>query len=300
MPVIDPKSLPERELYQLLVGLVAPRPIAFVSTTDVAGVPNLAPYSFFNVFSSNPPIVVFSSNRTPTGAARKDTLANVEATGEVVINMVNHGIAGQMTITSIAYPPEVNEFEKAGLTPLPADLVRPFRVKESPAQLECKVQKIIPLGDGPGAGNLVICEVVRIHLNKHILDESGRISPEKTDLMGRLGRTFYVRASGDAVYSMFQPTDRIGIGFDRLPPSALHSKILTGNELAKIAGMQELPSAEEIEAGEKLLKVSDFRKNEDPVDKLHNMAKSALEMDNTQLAAICILVGEKIKNQSSG
>lgn len=244
MLTIDPKSTPTPELHQYLLGSVSPRPIAFVSTISPEGIPNLAPYSFFNVFSSNPPTAIFSSNRTVAGNTTKDTLANAEATGEVVINVVSHEIVRQMALASISYPPEVDEFKKAGLTPIASDLVKPFRVKESPSQMECKVKEIIPLGDQGGAGNLVICDILRIHISEDVLDEKGRIDPHKMDLMGRMGRAFYCRASGSAVSRIYQPVNKLGIGFDGLPEGIRNSHILTGNQLAELAAMTEMPASD--------------------------------------------------------
>lgn len=244
MLTIDPSKTPTPLLHQYLLGSVSPRPIAFVSSISPEGVPNLAPYSFFNVFSSNPPTAIFSSNRTVAGNNTKDTLANAQATGEVVINVVSHSIVRQAALASVNYPPEVSEFEKAGLTPIASDLVKPFRVKESPSQMECKVKQIIPLGDQGGAGNLVICEIVRIHISEDVLDEKGRIDPHKIDLMGRMGRAFYCRASGDAISKIFQPVTQIGMGFDQLPEGIRNSKVLTGNQLAELAAMTEIPAAD--------------------------------------------------------
>ncbi|MCB0595813.1 MAG: flavin reductase family protein, partial [Phaeodactylibacter sp.] len=177
MRIIDPNTTSTEELHQYLVGTVAPRPIAFASTVDEEGRPNLAPYSFFNCFSSNPPILVFSSNRRVSNNTTKDTLHNVEKTGEVVINAVNFSIVRQMAVASMDYPQGVSEFEKAGLTPIPSDLVRPFRVKESPAQMECRVREILPMGEGGGAGHLIVCELLRLHISEEALDEDGRINP---------------------------------------------------------------------------------------------------------------------------
>ncbi len=294
MPVYDPKALPERELYQLLIGTVAPRPIAFVSTLDANGVPNLAPYSYFNVFSSNPPVVVFSSNRKTPEPGKKDTLKNVEETGEAVINMVNHAIVRQMAVSSIAYPPEVNEFEKAGLTPLASEVVAPFRVKESPAQLECRVKQIIPLGTGSGAGHLIICEVLRLHIAEEVFDDKGRIDPQRMDLMGRLGRTFYVRASGEAVHSIYQATDRPGIGFDQLPPSALQSKILSGNDLGQVAGMDHIPTREDLEQLKSDVEVSKRLAAANPVQELHLLAKEMLAMENLTVGAQLLWLADSL------
>lgn len=242
---IDPTKIPTKDLHQYILGAVAPRPIAFASTLSTDGVPNLAPYSFFNAFSSNPPILIFSSNRRVANNTTKDTLKNVEDTGEVVINVVSHAISRQMALTSIEYPPEVDEFKKAGFTPLPSTLIKPFRVAESPVQMECVVEQILPLGEGGGAGNLIFCKIVMMHISEEILTESGRIDPHKIDLMGRMGRFYYARASGAAVEEIIQEVTRIGIGFDGLPESIRHSKILTGNNLGHLASLPALPSREE-------------------------------------------------------
>lgn len=245
MLTIDPTQIATKDLHQYILAAVAPRPIAFASTISADGVPNLAPYSFFNAFSSNPPILIFSSNRRVANNTTKDTLKNVEETGEVVINVVSHRISRQMALTSIEYPPEIDEFEKAGFTPLPSDLVRPYRVAESPVQMECVVDQIQPLGEGGGAGNLIFCRIVRMHISEEILSDTGRIDPHKIDLMGRMGRFYYARASGAAVEEIVQEVTRIGIGFDGLPEGIRHSHILTGNELAQLATLPALPSPEE-------------------------------------------------------
>ncbi len=239
---IIPGEIATRDLHQFLLASVAPRPIAFASTVDKDGNPNLAPYSFFNAFSSNPPILVFSSNRRVLDNTTKDTLANIESTKEVVINVVNHAIVRQMSIAAIEFPSEISEFTKAGLTPIASDLVRPHRVKESPVQMECKVKEIITLGDQGGAGHLIICHVVKMHIAKDVIDDRNRIDPHKIDLMGRMGRSYYVRASGEAVSTLFQPVTKMSIGFDALPQHALQSETLTGNELAQMASLHDLPA----------------------------------------------------------
>ena len=244
---IDPNSTPTKDLHQFLLGIVAPRPIAFVSTIDDEGRPNVAPYSFFNAFSSNPPIVVFSSNRRVKDNTTKDTLANIKANGEVVINAVNHQMVRQMALASVQYPPGVSEFEKSGLTPLESELVKPFRVMESPAHMECRVKEIITLGEHGGAGHLIICDVLRIHVSEAVIGEKNRIDPHKMDLMGRMGRAYYVRASGEAVQTIFQAVEKIPIGYDGLPPSAQNSQFLTGNELGILAGQYEIPHRKELD-----------------------------------------------------
>ncbi|HQU60199.1 MAG: flavin reductase family protein [Phaeodactylibacter sp.] len=292
MRIIDPKTIATPELHQFLLGIVAPRPIAFASTIDEDGQPNLAPYSFFNCFSSNPPIVVFSSNRRVANNTTKDTLHNIQATGEVVINAVSYNIVRQMAVASIEYPKGTSEFVKAGLTPVPADLVRPFRVKESPAQLECKLKQVIPLGEMGGAGHLIICEVVRIHIDEAMLDEKGRINPHKMDLMGRMGRAYYVRASGEAVHTIFQDTKHPGIGFDHLPSSIQHSTILTGNNLGMLAGLPEKPAEADIQAVKTEQSVQEALASAQPLEELHRLAQKELAKENRELAARIAWLGE--------
>ncbi len=242
---IDPAEIATRDLHQFILGAVSPRPIAFASTVSTEGIPNLAPYSFFNAFSSNPPILIFSSNRRVSNNTTKDTLKNVEDTGEVVINVVSHNIVRQMALTSIEFPAEVNEFEKAGFTPLASEKVRPFRVAESPVHMECRVEKILPLGEKGGAGNLIICNIVLMHIAEAVLNDKGRIDPHKIDLMGRMGRFWYVRASGAALEEIVQEVTAIGIGFDGLPAGIRHSSVLTGNNLGQLAALKALPAREE-------------------------------------------------------
>lgn len=247
MLTIDPQNIATADLHQHMVAAIAPRPIAFVSTISGDGIANLAPYSFFNAFSSNPPIVVFSSNRKVRGNTTKDTLRNVEETGECVINIVNYNIVYQMSLTSVEYPSNISEFEKAGLTPIASDIVKAFRVKESPVQMECKVREIIKLGDQGGAGNLIICNVVRMHISEDILNEKGKIDPFKADLVARLGRHYYCRANGDAIFELPQPVDKIGMGVNMLPASIRLSNVLTGNNLAQLASEISMPTEEECE-----------------------------------------------------
>lgn len=276
--VIDPGTLPRHDFHQFIVGAIAPRPIAFVSTIDKDGNPNLAPYSFFNAFSSNPPIFVFSSNRRATNNTTKDTLANVREVPEVVINAVNYNIVRQMAVASAQFPKGVNEFVKSGLTPLSSDLVRPFRVKESPINLECEVIDIITLGDQGGAGHLVICQMLRMHVLEDVLDERGRIVPDKLDLMGRLGRSYYVRASGSAIHTIVQSIETMCIGFDQLPPSIRYSHVFTGNNLGQLAGLHEVPAREEVLAlKENDDHVKEILASENPLEALHRYAKEVME-----------------------
>lgn len=242
---LDPKELPQPKLHQYLLGAIGPRPIAFASTIDDQGRPNLAPYSFFNVFSSNPPILIFSPARRGRDNTTKHTLENALAHRECVINIVNYDMVEQMSLASTEYPLGVSEFEKTGLTPIASDVVKPFRVKEAPVQFECKINDVVALGTQGGAGNLVICEVVRIHVAESILDEEGRISPIKIDQVARMGGHWYTRAN-KGLFQLPQPMTQIGIGFDALPTDIKTSRILTGNELAQLAGVESIPNETEV------------------------------------------------------
>lgn len=286
MLTIDPTQIPTKDLHQYILGAVSPRPIAFASTVSADGIPNLAPYSFFNAFSSNPPILIFSSNRRVANNTTKDTLKNVEDTGEVVINVVPYAIVRQMALCSIEYDADVNEFEKAGFTPLPSERVRPFRVAESPVQMECVVEKILPLGEGGGAGNLIICRIVLMHIAEHILTDSGRIDPHKIDLMGRMGRFYYARASGDAVVEIIQKVTDLGVGFDALPEHVRHSTVLTGNELAQIAALTVLPDQAAIVADPRVQAALAANASRDA---LHQMAQAAIQENDVELAAKLVL-----------
>ena len=246
MKTFDPAQLSIPERHQLILGTVAPRPIAFASTIDNEGRTNLAPYSFFNAFSSNPPTLVFSSNRRAKGNTTKDTLHNVEANGEVVINIMSYEYVRQLALASIEYPADVSEFDKAGFTPVPSELVKPFRVKEAIAQFECKVRDIIALGEEGGAGNLIICNVVLMHFAEYIFDEEGKINPQKTDQVARMGRAFYNRAHGENIFSLYQPVNVIGIGFDNMLEDIRHSQFLTHNDLGALAAVEKLPDEAEI------------------------------------------------------
>ncbi|WP_044401886.1 flavin reductase family protein [Lacinutrix sp. Hel_I_90] len=251
MTSFEPKELETAALHGYLLSAVAPRPIAFASTIDENGNPNLSPFSFFNVFSANPPIMIFSPARRVRDNTTKHTLENAESTKEVVINVVNFNIVQQMSLSSTEYAEGVNEFEKAGLTMLKSDLVKPFRVAESPIQFECKVNEIIKLGTQGGAGNLIVCEVVKLHINTDVLAENGSIDQEKLDLVARAGGSYYSRAK-NGFFEIPKPLSTLGIGVDALPNSVRTSKILTGNDLGLLGNVEKLPSKAVITAfGEK-------------------------------------------------
>lgn len=294
MLTIEPGTIPTADFHQYLLGAVAPRPIAFVSTIDKEGNANLAPYSFFNCFSSNPPILVFSSNRKVADNTTKDTLHNVQETGEVVVNVVTYDIVRQAAVAGIEFPKEVSEFVKTGLTPLPSDLVKPFRVKESPIHMECKVNQIIPMGDKAGSGHLIICEILKMHVDETILDENRRIDPHKIDLMGRMGRAYYVRASGEAIYTILQPQNIIGIGYDNLPAGVKNSKVLTGNDLGQFAGMSHLPDLQNIQALLNEPQIQQLLQNKNPQEELHRLAQRELAKENLERAAQLAWFGESL------
>lgn len=237
----NPKSLATRDLHQIIISSVAPRPIAFVSTKDEQGRLNLAPYSFFNAFSSNPPVLVFSSNRKVTDNTTKDTLHNVRVTKKAVINAVNYNIVRQMSLASVEFETGVSEFEKVGLTPKESVVIDVPGVLESPVNMECEVKEVITLGEHGGAGHLIICEVVHISVDEHVFTD-GKLDPNKLDLMGRLGRNYYVRASGDALMEIYQSVTDKPIGFDRLPEHIIKSPVLTGNQIASLASLLEFPT----------------------------------------------------------
>lgn len=243
---ILPADLSTKDLHGILLGAVAPRPIAFASTVDSEGNPNLSPFSYFNVFSSQPPILVFSPSKRVRDNSTKDTAENVQQCPEVAISIVSYQILHQMVITSGEYPKEVNEFEKAGLTAAPSTKIAPPFVAESPAAFECKVNDIIPLGQEGGAGSLVICEVVYIHVKEAILDSHGKIDPFKLDAMGRMGGNWYCRAQGDALIEVNRPGRALGMGIDQLPAHVNDSLVLTGNDLGKLASLATLPNDEDI------------------------------------------------------
>lgn len=246
MTSFEPKDFSVVKLHGILLSAVAPRPIAFASTIDAEGNPNLSPFSFFNVFSANPPIMIFSPARRVRNNTTKHTLENAESVKEVVINVVNYDIVQQMSLSSTEYPEGVNEFEKAGLTMLKSDIVKPFRVAESPVQFECKVNDIIKLGKEGGAGNLIICEVVKLHIAKEVLNEDETINQEKLDLVARVGGSYYSRAK-KGFFEIPKPLSILGIGVDSFPDHIKNSMILTGNDLGMLGNVEALPTKEDVQ-----------------------------------------------------
>lgn len=257
MLTIDPKETPVPKLHQYLLGAIGPRPIAFASTVDANGVDNLAPFSFFNVFSANPPILIFSPARSGRTNTNKDTYHNVKVVPEVVINVVNYNMVHKMSLASSPFPPEESEFVKAGFTEVQSELIRPKRVAESPVQLECKVIEVKELGDQGGAGNLIICEVLKIHIDESILNDQQMIDQQKIDLVARMGGNWYCRADQNSMFEITKPITTIGIGYDNLPNDVLTSKVLTGNDLGQLAGIEEIPNETDVNEF-KLIELSDL------------------------------------------
>lgn len=245
---VTPEELTVPKLHQLLLGSVGPRPICFASTIDAQGNRNLAPFSFFNVFSANPPILVFSPARSGRTNETKHTHDNVKEVPQVVINVVTYDMVHQMSLASSPYAKGVDEFVKTGFTPVDSDLVKPARVKESPVQLECEVQQVVELGQNGGAGNLVICKVLKMHIDENVLNEHGQIDQTKIDLVARMGGDWYCRAQGDALFELVKPLTNCGIGVDALPEHIRLSHVLSGNDLGRLGNVEEIPDADFMQA----------------------------------------------------
>ena len=289
MKTFDPQDISTRELHGLLLGAIGPRPIAFASTIDASGSINLSPYSFFNIFGSNPPTLIFSPSKRVRDKGIKHTLENVQNVPEVVINIVNHSIVEQMSLSSTEYEKGVNEFIKAGLTQVPSTKIKPPRVGEAPAAFECVVKQIIETGQEGGAGNLVICEVVMAHFQEHIFDEHGKIDPFKIDLVGRMGGNWYCHAQGDALFEVAKPLKTKGIGIDQIPEKIRLSTILSGNNLGKLGNVEALPSAEEVKAFSQNPDIQEvtqkFATNQEMLEKhLHLLAQKYLAEQDTNSA----------------
>ncbi|WP_026896739.1 flavin reductase family protein [Daejeonella oryzae] len=282
-------DLSTAELQNYLQYAIAPRPICFASTIDKSGNVNLSPFSFFNMFSTNPPVCIFSPARRVRDNTTKHTLENVLEVPECVINIVNYDMVQQTSLASVEYSKGINEFQKAGFTELKSELVKPPRVAEAPVQFECVVNDVISLGKNAGAGNLILAEIKLIHINEEILDADGKINQEKIDLVARLGGDWYCRVTKENLFKVAKPVRTIGIGVDSLPENIRYSKILTGNNLGQLGNVEHLPSLQEIEECNKNPQVHDFLKGlvENSPDrelKLHSFAKDFLEKGDVQTA----------------
>lgn len=290
MLTIDPKSIPFAKMHGYLLGAITPRPIAFASTIDAKGNVNLSPFSFFNCFGANPPILIFSPARRGRDNTTKHTYENVLEVPEVVINVVNYSMVQQASLASTEYPKGVNEFIKAGFTQVPSDMVNPPRVGESPIAMECKVLQVIQTGDQGAAGNLVICEIVRMHIKEEVLDAEGRIDPHKVDAVARLGGDWYARVHGDSIFKVPKPLDKLGIGIDRIPERIRFSKVLTGNDLGMLGNVESLPDRSSVDAFRQQPDVTEALKGGE--EKIHTLAKRYLNSGNILEAWKVLLSGE--------
>jgi len=278
-------ELPNSQLQKLLQGAIGPRPIAFASTIDAEGNPNLSPFSFFNLFGINPTTLIFSPSRRSRDNTTKHTYENVRVVPEVVINVVTYEMVNQVSLASTEFPEGTDEFIKAGFTKMPSIKVRPFRVMESPVQIECKVRDVIETGQGGGAANLVICEILVMHVSQDILSENGMIDPQKIRLVGRMGGDWYCKAFGDGLFQVEKPLDKIGIGIDALPEKIRFSSLLSGNDLGKLGNLGCLPSEEEIQmvkTNPDIIKI--LNKSTDKESGLYELAKKHLDEGNASRA----------------
>jgi len=290
--ILDLKDLKTAEKQYYLQHVVAPRPVCFASTIDKAGNVNLSPFSFFNLFSSNPPIVIFSPSRRVRDNTTKHTLENVLEVPEVVINIVTYDMVHQVSLSSCEYPKEVNEFAKAGFAAEPATLVKPPMVKESKVKLECKVIEVKPLGTEGGAGNLVICEVLKLHIDDSLIDDNGKIDQRNIHHVARLGGDWYCKVDETNLFHVPKPNTELGIGVDALPETIRNSKILTGNNLGQLANVQEIPVVDPSFYDTELKNIIQyFSINPDEMEKeLHIYAKKLLEEGKVREAWQVLLV----------
>ena len=286
---ITPGDIPHRDMHQILLSGVAPRPIALVSTISNNGIPNLAPYSFFNAYASNPPIIAIGPAISAATGKVKDTYTNIVETGECTINAVTFAMTEQISLASCEFSPEVDEFVKSGLHPLQSVLVKPFRVKESPFQMECKlVESIALMRERGGNGNIMLLEVVKVHVNEAMFIND-RIDPQQLDLVARMGYDFYCRAHGDAIFEVFKPKWN-GIGIDALPEFLRESTVLTGAQLAKLAGIKEIPQKNEVEKERalhecnRLMNAGVHHQFQTDKDQLQRMISSLVDLGYTELA----------------
>ncbi len=256
MKTINPKETGLKEISNFFTSAIVPRPVAFVSTINENGQPNLSPFSFFNIFSSDPPILIFSPAKSALSGKQKDTYHNVKHTKECVVHIANYAMVEQLSVTSGSYPPDINEFIKGGFTEKKSTLVQPPIIDEAPISFECKVNQIIELGDKGGSGNLVICEIVLIHVDEQILDENGNVIAEKLDPIARLGYNNYVRFTKEDIFETPKPLKSYGVGVDAIPLWIKEENILNGNELGKLASIAEIPTKEEINNDAELVELT--------------------------------------------
>tara|TARA_Y100000994_G_scaffold130186_1_gene106657 strand:- start:2571 stop:3446 length:876 start_codon:yes stop_codon:yes gene_type:complete len=283
---IEPHKILTKDLHQYLLSIIGPRPIALASTIDLNGNKNVSPFSFFNIFSANPPIAVFSPARRVRDNSKKDTLNNIREVKEVVINVVNYDLVEQSSLASNDYPKDIDEFIKAGLTPVHSKKIKPFRVQESPVQMECKVNDIIELGKNGGAGNLIICEVLLIHISKHILNDENKIDQHKIKLIGRMGSNWYSKGFDEALFEVKKPAQTIGIGFDQIPNEIKNNPIFNQSELSKLASINQIPSNKEVNLFKQNLK----KEQDNDPKKNHFNAKKCIQYGDINKAWKYLLI----------
>ncbi|MEK6780321.1 MAG: flavin reductase family protein [Bacteroidota bacterium] len=287
MITINPKVTPVSQLHGYLQSTISPRPIAFASTIDKEGNVNLSPFSFFNLFSTNPPILIFSPSRRVRDNTTKHTLQNILEVPEVVINIVSYDMVRQASLASVEFPKGVNEFIKSGFTQIKSHQVRPPRVGESPASFECKVNQVIPMGTEGGAGNLIICEILLVHIKEEVFDSAGKIDPNKIDAVARMGGDYYCRARGGSIFTVTKPSDKQCIGYDQIPEWIRNSRILSGNDLGRLGNVERLPALGEI------MKMKESREIKNALlgdeEGIHLLAKKYLADDKVEEAWLVLL-----------
>lgn len=294
---IDPCQIDQKSVHNHLLSAIAPRPICFASTIDKEGNVNLSPFSFFNVFSSNPPILIFSPANRGKDKDIKHTLSNILEVKEVVINIIHYPLVEQMSLSSTSYEKGVDEFVKSGLTPLKSNKIKPPRVKEAPIAFECKVSKIISLGDHPGAGNLVLAEVVLMHFENQYLDKDGNLLPQKIDWVARMGGSWYAKITKEALFQIPKPNYKIGMGVDQLPLTAQKSKVLSGNDLGRLGNIDCKPTPLEIDKLKDLDPIKTILQSsmkKDKIKQLHFLTKKELELKNNEKALAIVFLAEQI------
>jgi len=276
---INPKELSLGRFHQYMLGAVTPRPISFASTVDANGNPNLAPFSYFGAFSADPAIIAFSPARSGRDNSTKHTLDNVLEVPECVVNIVNYAMVQQQSLASTAYDKGVSEFVKAGLTPIESEMVKPFRVKESPVQMECKVREVKSFGDNPGSGQMVICEIVLMHISNDVLNDEQFIDQHKLDSIARMGGNWYSRSS-KGLFEIEKPIRNKGMGVDQLPEAIRNSTTLTGNNLGQLGNLEALPSKDEV----------GVIANKYDLNNLHQLAKTELDNGNVELGVKILML----------
>ncbi len=286
----DPKEITTQQIFSLLTGAIHPRPIALVATISENGNPNLAPFSFFNAFGANPPMIGFSPSCRVRDGSRKDTYYNLERTRECTVQVVTFDMVEQASLASTEYDPGIDEFVKSGLTPVKSDLVAPPRVKESPVQMECRLDQVIYLGDGKGSGNLMLCEILKFHVDESMLD--GKVlNPYKLDLVGRNGSNYYTRANQEALFEVEKPLLTKGIGYDQLPEHMRLSSVFTGNDLARFGNSEEIPSSLEVkELAQQIIATEQLDEN---LDLLRSFGRAKHQKHFQKMLAI----GLRLKNE---